>query len=904
MAQTIVLRKVIDNKVDPTSASIAHHDFIVGSSATVWAPFQPTSSSSATNEFTIQVPGQNSLWNRKVMMRTTTSLSWNVLVSGSITMTAGATVPAGAIVYIPYRYGVDFGCTSFPFNSLVQTCNTQINGSTINCQASQVMPVIRRVINSNKELRQKLACPTGVVGTSLIANARGGPYDEMSLFSSNDGSSGSPSNTAYSSFQFTDVNGNPLNTNFNATVPSSTGSAVLPSATFFTAVSSGYGAIQTGLNVSPGLAANSSGLLPQFAALTNGSTYMLPVVINSTGSAITYGVNGVLSFNVSLPVYGQLTTTEPLLFPPFTYNDEEVSFTNVQSANIRLTMLAPNDRMARIIRNIECPGKRGDTIQCASFAAAADMVGFSYCVPQIQSTSLSYGNTPNANGSGGQTPFNIQLYANFLSPSLLEPIPETLNYPFLQYYPLVTTNGQITPTSLNALTPNTINDIRINSGTITSNVITLNTCPDMLALYVVMNPDFSTASGQAAAITGTWAGTTGTPSNPSTVSTLAAIYVAANSYVNAPIGSTVTSSSGSWTLLGTGVSSAGYSYMILNTNATSWVAATYAGQPFTITPPSTTRDSTLSYSDILANIVNVSITWNNNASLLQSFLPSELVEMTASNGLPVAHPISLGASNSLYKASVTSDPTAALTLAQNVLYESGSGNSKVSTIGLPLLLAINKDIPTEAGTAAGVSGVYTLQVTITTRLTESAFLQQGTSTNQFQFFVTPIQTQYLQLIRGGTSAVVSAVAAADKMLTAPFAPRRTLQGESAHAHKLTGGYGLQLPHMAGTANHPSKLWKRAAEVAAAIAHHAPTIATAMSSAPAIVHGAQHGYPGMAGLATAYHAAHLNRAARDIAHAATRPLGRGADMEGEGAHGYGAHGYGAHGMGGKRHRHHM
>jgi len=885
MAQTIVLRKVIDNKVDPTSASIAHHDFVVGSSATVWAPFQPTSSSSSTNEFTIQVPGQNSLWSRKVMMRTTTGLSWNVLVSGSIQCTGNTTVvPNGAIIYLPYRYGVDFGCTAFPFNSLVQTCNSQINGSTINCQASQVMPVIRRIVNTNKELRQKLACPTGVVGTSNIGHATGNPMDEMSLFSPNDSCSGAPSNAHYSAFQFTNASGQPVFTNYNSTCPSFTGS-VVPTGTVFYSPFASNNATATLAVVTSSFASNTvlSGN-PQFNALTNGSTYMLPIVINSTGSDITVLQGGILNFNVSVPVYGSLTTTEPLLFPPFTYNDEEVAFTNVQSANIRLTMLSPNDRMSRILRNIEAPGNRVDTVSCASYAAAAGIVGLGFCTPQIQLSSFAYGNLPNSNGSGGQTPFNITAYANFLSPSLLEPIPETLNYPFLQYYPLVTTNGQLTPAPMNALTPYNMNRVDINSGVITSNVITLNTCPDMLALYVVMNTDFSTASAQIPSISGLNFSASSPGINDGDRATLVPVYV--QSPVLAPIGSTVTSGTTSWTLLGSGTSAGGLYFVILNTNKTTWVTATYAGAAFTVTPPTTTRDASLSYSDILANIINVSVTWNNNAALMQSFLPSELIEITGANGLSVAPPIAQGVANTLFKATTAGNQYASLTMPADILAEKGAANARVSTIGSPILLAINKDLPTEAGTAPGVSGVYTLQVTITTRLTEQAFLLNGTNTNAFQFFVTPIQTQYLQLIRGGTSAVVSAVAAADKMLTAPFAPRRTLQGESAHAHKLTGGWGWSMPSLSGVANNASKLWSRASEVANAVKEHAlPAVRAAIEAAPALQQAIQSGdYSGAVNSAISHGRALANAAS------ATR-----------GALGQGAHGYGAHGMGMKRHR---
>lgn len=874
MAQTIVVRKVIDNKVDPVSASIAHHDFVVGASASVWAPFSPTSTNQSANEFTIQVPGQNSLWSRKLMMRTSTTLSWNVQVSGTYSFsgnlggspnTVGPTTSGTNYFFIPYRYGVDFSCTSFPFNSLVQTCNTQINGSTINCQASQVMPVIRRVIESNKDLRQKLTCPTGVTGTSLIANARGGPFDELSLLSPNDNGSGAPSNAAFSSFQFTDCLGVPVFTNYNCTLPSSDGSNVqIPiitsnGTTTNSASTTAVAAITLSSCVSirgPGVTLPFSALSDKQKALTNGSVYMLPIPFSALSASTASGAT-VYTFNVTIPVSGILTTTEPLLFPPFTYNDEEVSFTNVQSANIRLTMLPPGDRMTRILRNLENTGRRVDYPGAAS--GSMDMCalirGLSTVTPLIDNLQYT-SSTPFSSPNGA-----ITAYANFLSPALLEPIPETLNYPFLQYYPLVTSNGpDLNIVDLRDLTPINLNASSKTSGTLTSNVITLNTCPDMLALYVVLNPQVALA--------------TQTPANLSsivfltTASSAIGVPVLINGTKTYPVGTTFSYGSApavTYTITGNGVN-ASNQYFITVDKAISVTA----GDTVAVTAYSFTTAPTYSYSDILAVIQNVSITWNNNAALMQSFLPNELIEITASNGLPVTNAIALGVANQRFRSSVSGATRDDQYF--NSSAESGDTASQVSTIGTPILLAINKDLPTEAGTAPGVSGVYTLQVTVNVRVSEPIFkdLKQ-----YFQFFVTPIQTQYLQLIRGGTSAIVSAVAAADKMLTAPFAPRRTLQGESPHKHKLTGGFAFGMPTWAGVQNTAGKLWNRASEVANAVKEHAlPVAKAAYEAAPGIVDRFKKGdYEGAVG-----DAIHHGRQLYNGAQATRKAVGAG-DMEG-------------------------
>jgi hypothetical protein len=829
MSANIVLKKVIDNRVDPSSAKFAHHDFIVGSSATVWQSFNPTSSSSSTNEFTIQVPGQNSLWSRKVMIKNSTGLSWNVLANVLLqnNTSSSITLPTGCTFYVPYRFGTDFSCQSFPFNSLVQTCNTMINGSTINCQASQVMPLIRRVFQCAPDLRKKLACPTGVTGTSIISNARGTVFDESSVFGSNENSSGCIPNGNFNCFQFYDKNGTAIFTDAASTLPSM-GSGYAPGQFYGTAGVPGtagltlnvYAPSQNNVSGYPystitgSTGQNATGQSYDPNVYVNGSTVMLP--IDCSGIVLPPTTNGIpvqVSVAASVPVYGSLVTMEPLLFPPFTHSDNEVSFTNVQSANVRMTMLQPSDRMCRLLRNIEAVGARSDIAPSfvgtigtvfASAGTTNTVTGFSTIVPQIEA--LQYWTGQPGTNSTTSTPFNIQMYTNFLSPSLLEPIPETLVYPFLQYTPLVTTNGSLTAKSINSINATNFNSTAVNSGQLISNIITLNTCPDMLALYIVLDPTANTSV--ATGIAGTVAIASGTS-------------LAANTLANATITGTVIS--GSKVTIGSSV------YTVANATSTqisftTAVSAYVATTVYSAITPSVSRNPTYSYSDVLACITNVSITWNNNASLLQNYLPSELLEVTASNGLPCSQAVGMGLANLPYKANVlntngfnlqnTANTIGALVNAQGAFNTVPTG-----TIGSPLLLCINKDLPTEAGTAAGVSGVYTLQVTVQTRFVDAGALPAG---NPFQFFVTPIQQQYLQLIRGGTSAVVSAVAAADKMLAAEYTPLRTLQAESPFQTGMSSGH-LPIHHLSGGANHAEKLWNRAHSVYAAYKAAAPVL---------------------------------------------------------------------------------
>jgi hypothetical protein len=843
MSANIVLKKCIDNRVDPSSAKFAFHDFIVGSSATVWQPFNPTSSSVSTNEFTIQVPGQNSLFSRKVMVKNSTGLQWNVLASVLVqnNTTSAITIPTGTYVYVPYRFGADFSCTAFPFNSLVQTCNTMINGSTINCQASQVMPIIRRVISSSPDIRKKLACPSGVTGTSIISNARGTAFDELSSFCSNESAAGPVSNGTFNCFQFYDSKGNPIYTDAACTLPSM--AAVYDAGVFYGA--SGVGDSAQALNIydPSGISINgvpyknvASGTYKYDSNVNvNGSCVMLAIDI---GSATPYpaansgGVTVPVLVQKTIPVYGSLTTMEPLLFPPFTYSDNEVAFTNVQSANIRMTMLTPADRMVRLLRNIEAVGSRADIPLSFSGTKAAvldviypsassnnNITGFSTLIPQIDNLQYWLGQ-PGTN-STTSSPFLIQLYTNFLSPSLLEPIPETLVYPFFQYTPLVTSNQTLKAVGLNTLNQANFNSTSSSSGILISNIITLNACPDMLALYVVLDPTTLTTTVSSATGTITMvASPSSTAVTGGTAYTLSGNYAVAGSII---VGSTITVGSSVIKITAVTLSSTKViSSLTFDTSFTTTGSAVY-----TVNTPGTSRNSTFSYSDVLACITNVSITWNNNAALLQQFLPSELLEITASNGLPCTQAVGMGVANLPYKANVLNTQgfniNNSASTTGSLVYSQNTGNTTpTGTIGCPILLTINKDLPTEAGTAAGVSGVYTLQVTVNTRFVDAGAAGSG---NPIQFFVTPIQTQYLQLIRGGTSAIVSAVAAADKMLAAEYTPLRTLQAESPYATGRSTGH-LALHHLAGGANHAETLWKRANGVYNAYQAAKPTLQSA------------------------------------------------------------------------------
>ena len=160
---SIAVKRTIDARIDGASSVNMNHDFSTGASSQTWVPFEATSKSSGSLEFSVLVPGQNAYWNRRVMLETTTNFKCKAMaVVASEPYNAGA---GNAI------FGRDVSVCSFPMNSLIQTATTAINGSTITVQNSQIMPLVRRLVASNKETRRRLTVPSGVVDTADIAQS-------------------------------------------------------------------------------------------------------------------------------------------------------------------------------------------------------------------------------------------------------------------------------------------------------------------------------------------------------------------------------------------------------------------------------------------------------------------------------------------------------------------------------------------------------------------------------------------------------------------------------------------------------------------------------------------------------------------------------------------------------------
>ena len=405
----------------------------------------------------------------------------------------------------------------------------------------------------------------------------------------------------------------------------------------------------------------------------------------------------------------RITTREPLLASPFITSNDEPAFTNVQSANIRCTLLSPSDPAVRILRTNRSFG----TGRNAANGTLDDTYSTDALKPPACAiTGIAY--------ASAQPFVTAKLWCNFLSPSPDQLVPSSTIYPYLQFDPLQTAQAAIVP---NAIRGGDTYGAGVNAAQCISQTVILNTCPDMLAVYVSLGD----IVGVADAATGLYN------------------------------------------------------------------AGTFSGRE-----------------DLFATIDNISITWNNQPSILQSARPHDLWRMTYDNGLRLPYDIYSGLKNGDRPL-----PTA------NSLYPLAVPKNTFPSTGMPLLLAINKDFPTEPGTAPGVAGVFSMTITANvhtygqTNYTASypgadgACTSAGAVARPATMYVVPIRSQYLQLNAGGTSAVVGAVSSGEAMLDAPFTSDRVIGS----LPNMVGGWGFNMGSIANLASKAKNAWERGRQIA-------------------------------------------------------------------------------------------
>ena len=129
-------------------------DFAVksGASQTTYQRFPSTSASNSALIFNIQVPSENVVIDRAVML--TSGLTFTIN-AGSATVVANQ-VPAGDSVF---DYGLTDALQAFPLNSLFTTATAQINNTTVTINTQDVLPSLLRMNNSRELYRYNSTTP-------------------------------------------------------------------------------------------------------------------------------------------------------------------------------------------------------------------------------------------------------------------------------------------------------------------------------------------------------------------------------------------------------------------------------------------------------------------------------------------------------------------------------------------------------------------------------------------------------------------------------------------------------------------------------------------------------------------------------------------------------------------------
>jgi len=129
-------------------------DFAVksGASQTTYQRFPSTSASNSALIFNIQVPSENVVIDRAVML--TSGLTFSI-AAGSATVPANQ-VPVGSSVF---DYGLTDALQAFPLNSLLTTATAQINNTTVTVNTQDVLPSLLRMNNSRELYRYSSTTP-------------------------------------------------------------------------------------------------------------------------------------------------------------------------------------------------------------------------------------------------------------------------------------------------------------------------------------------------------------------------------------------------------------------------------------------------------------------------------------------------------------------------------------------------------------------------------------------------------------------------------------------------------------------------------------------------------------------------------------------------------------------------
>ena len=122
-----------------------------GASQNIYQNFEATTETSSSIVFNLQIPSENIVIDRHLMIQSTVCLQFKLSAPDII---------AGGTHRLVWDYGMTDALQAFPLNSLCTTQQFSINNATVSQNTKDILPMILRMYDRRKLNRYNSLCPS------------------------------------------------------------------------------------------------------------------------------------------------------------------------------------------------------------------------------------------------------------------------------------------------------------------------------------------------------------------------------------------------------------------------------------------------------------------------------------------------------------------------------------------------------------------------------------------------------------------------------------------------------------------------------------------------------------------------------------------------------------------------
>jgi len=144
---------------------------VAGASQSTFQQFQAVSASNSSIVFALQIPNENIVVDRHILLQTTLNFTININAQG---VNGGVGVPAGNQAF---QYGLTDCLQAFPLNSLFTTTQSTINNVSVSTNLQDVLPMLSRMNDNRMLSRYNSLTPSyvdnqwGVYSNAVLTNS-------------------------------------------------------------------------------------------------------------------------------------------------------------------------------------------------------------------------------------------------------------------------------------------------------------------------------------------------------------------------------------------------------------------------------------------------------------------------------------------------------------------------------------------------------------------------------------------------------------------------------------------------------------------------------------------------------------------------------------------------------------